>query len=35
MIPLHFWNKISGKLDVIAENGFDIRVHQEKSYQNS
>ena len=32
---LDFWQKISGKLDVIGKNGFDIRVKQEKSYQNS
>ena len=29
------WHKSSGKQDVIGKNYFDIRVQQEKSYQNS
>ena len=30
---LDFWYKISGMLDVIWKNGFDILVKQEKSFQ--
>ena len=32
---IDFSQKFSGKLDVRRKNGFDIRVQQEKSYQDS